>query len=239
MTVLIRISSSLSRNYGSPMTKNPSTLLSPARGLFSIIRSVENSGSKYPSLNRSRISFAWRPSRDTEGWDRMSLCHQGLEVKLTDTAVTISVSAAEPLLALANALDWCRIAHLAIPDLKRTTKGCWYLGRRLSLRSHLTVMILQSLLKETDRGMEKRIHHTPVLQVFCCKSVLPNWRCPDHTKIEELRNRLTPETHRAIGDYVLRVAHGFGFADASPMPPGWMWTAPSRRPISAIPPTAS
>jgi IS5 family transposase len=147
--------------------------------------------------------------------ERMSLCHQGLEVKLTDTAVTVTVSAAEPLLALANALDWCQIAHLAIPDLKRTTKGCWYLGRRLSLRSHLAVMILQTLLKETDRGMEKRIQHTPVLQVFCGKSVLPDWRCPDHTKIEELRNRLTPATHRAIGDYVLRVAHRFGFADAS------------------------
>lgn len=145
----------------------------------------------------------------------MSLCHQGLDVKLTDTAVTVAVSASEPLLALANALDWCRIAHLAIPDLKRTTKGCWYLGRRLSLRSHLAVMILQTLLKETDRGMEKRIGDTPLLQVFCGRSVLPNWKCPDHTKIEELRNRLTAETHRAIGDYVLQVAHGCGFADAS------------------------
>lgn len=147
--------------------------------------------------------------------ERMSLCHQGLDVKLTDTAVTVSVSATEPLLSLANALDWCHIARLAIPDLKRTTKGCWYLGRRLSLRSHLAVMILQTLLKETDRGMERRIEHTPVLQVFCGASVLPNWHCPDHTKIEELRNRLTPETHRAIGDHVLRVAHRFGFADAS------------------------
>lgn len=76
-------------------------------------------------------------------------------------------------------------------------------------------MILQTLLKETDRGMERRIEHTPVLQVFCGASVLPKWRCPDHTKIEELRNRLTPETHRAIGDHVLRIAHRFGFADAS------------------------
>lgn len=145
----------------------------------------------------------------------MSLCHEGLDVKLTDTAVTVTVSAAEPLLALANALDWGQIAHLALPDLKRTAKGCWHLGRRLSLRSHLAVMILQTLLKETDRGMEKRIQHTPVLQVFCGKSVLPHWRCPDHTKLEELRNRLSPETHRAIGEYVLRVAQESGFADAS------------------------
>ena len=145
----------------------------------------------------------------------MSLCHRGLQVKLTGTTLTVVVSAAEPLLALANALDWTHIAHLAMPDLQHTAKGCWNRGRRLSLRSHLAVMILQTLLKETDRGMERRIRHTPVLQVFCGRSVLPEWRCPDHTKIEELRNRLTPDTHRAIGEYVLRVAQGYGFADAS------------------------
>jgi IS5 family transposase len=145
----------------------------------------------------------------------MSLCLRGLQVQLTDTTLTVVVSADEPLLALANALDWVHIAQLAMPDLQRTAKGCWYRGRRLSLRSHLAVMILQTLLKETDRGMEKRIRQTPVLQVFCGKSVLANWRCPDHTKIEELRNRLTPDIHRAIGDYVPRVAQGYGFADAS------------------------
>jgi len=145
----------------------------------------------------------------------MSLCHQGLDVKLEDTAVTTVVSITEPMVTLANALEWPRIAGLAIPDLKRTAKGCWYLGRRLSLRSHLAVMILQSLLKETDRGIEQRIKQTPLLQVFCGKSVLPDWRCPDHTKIEELRNRLSPETHKAIGHYVVQVATQAGFADAA------------------------
>jgi len=145
----------------------------------------------------------------------MSLCHQGLDVPVTDTAVTVAVLSTEPLLALANAMDWCHIAHLAIPDLKRTTKGCWYLGRRLSLRSHLAVMILQTLLKETDRGLEQRIKQTLVLQVFHCSSVLPTWHRTDHTKLEELRNPLTRETHRAIGNYVLTVAQRVGFADAT------------------------
>jgi len=145
----------------------------------------------------------------------MSLCHRGLQIKLTDTTLVVVVSANEPLLALANALDWAHIAQLAMPDLQRTAKGCWYRGRRLSLRSHLAVMILQTLLKETDRGMERRIRHTPVLQVFCGRSVVPGWRCPDHTKIEVLRNRLSPDTHRAVGEYVLRVAQGYGFADAA------------------------
>ncbi len=54
-----------------------------------------------------------------------------------------------------------------------------------------------------------------MLQVFCGQGILPDWRCPDHTKIEELRNRLAPDTHKAIGDYVLTVAQRFGFADAT------------------------
>ena len=40
----------------------------------------------------------------------MSLCHQGLDVKLKDTAVTTLVSTADPWLALANAIEWPRIA---------------------------------------------------------------------------------------------------------------------------------
>jgi hypothetical protein len=116
---------------------------------------------------------------------------------------------------LANALDWLRIADLAMTDLKRTAKGFWHLGRRLSLRVHLSVMVLQSLLKETDRGIENRIKHTPLLQVFCGRGVLRHWRCPDHTKIEELRNRLSPDTHKAIGHYVVQTAQRHGFADAT------------------------
>jgi IS5 family transposase len=146
---------------------------------------------------------------------RMSLCHEGLESKLTDTVVRVVVSVREPLLALANTLDWSRIAQLALEDLKGTSKGCWSRGRKVSLRSHLAVMILQALLKETDRGLQQRIGLSPLLQVFCGQSVLPTWRCPDHTKIERFRNRLSAQTHRAIGEYVLQVAQQHGFADAS------------------------
>ena len=64
---------------------------------------------------------------------------------------------------------------------------------------HLAVFILQSLLKATDREMEARIKDTPVLQVFCGKSILSFWKCPDHTKIEEFRNRLSPETQQKVG----------------------------------------
>lgn len=145
----------------------------------------------------------------------MSFCHQGLEARLQDTLITTQVSSDEPLLKLANTVQWPHIADLAMADLKGTTKGFWHLGRRLSLRIHLGVMVLQSLLKETDRGIEQRILQSPILQVFCGRTIVPGWRCPDHTKIEKMRNRLSVNTHKAIGHYVLQLAHRKGFANAS------------------------
>lgn len=145
----------------------------------------------------------------------MSICKKGLDAKLKSASIVTFVSTSELLLKLGSALEWLKIADLAMEDLKQTAKGFWFLGRRLCLRSHLAVMILQSLLKETDRGIEERIEQTPLYQVFCGKSILQHWKCPDHTKIEEFRNRLSPDTHKAIGNYVLQVAQAHGFADAS------------------------
>lgn len=147
----------------------------------------------------------------------MSLCRDGLDAKVQDTVVSTSVVSDDPMVRLANALDWEQIAELAMNDLKRTAKGFWQVGRRLCLRVHLAVLILQILLKATDRGIERRIRETPVLQVFCGYGLLENWRCPDHTKIEAFRNRLSPDTHNAIGRCVLDVAVKLGIAD-----PSWM-----------------
>ncbi len=147
----------------------------------------------------------------------MSLCQEGLGAPLTSIAVRVFVDASELLIRLANGLDWQHLAELAMPDLQQTAKGCWWLGRKLNVRTHLGVLVLQSLLKETDRGLESRIGHTPLYQVFCGYGVVAQWKCPDHTKVEEFRNRLTPATHKQIGDYVLQVAAALGFAD-----PTWM-----------------
>jgi IS5 family transposase len=145
----------------------------------------------------------------------MSFCTRGLAAKLKRTSIKITVTSTDPLIRLGNALDWSRIAEIALPDLKQTAKGFWHLGRRLCLRSHLSVMVLQTLLKETDRGIEERIKQTPVYRLFTGFGILRRWKCPDHTKIEEFRNRIGAETHKQIGHYVLTVAEAEGFADAS------------------------
>lgn len=145
----------------------------------------------------------------------MSICNFGLEAKLKRTSITVLVRASEPFIQLANALAWSELASIAEPDLRRTAKGFWMRGRRLYLRTHMAVLILQALLKETDRGIEERIRQTPVLQVFCGRGIVPSWKCPDHTKIEEFRNRLRPETHKALSDAVIKAATMLGFADLS------------------------
>ena len=54
-----------------------------------------------------------------------------------------------------------------------------------------------------------------VYQVFCGLNVVSSWRCPDHTKIEEFRNRLSAETHKSISDYIVNVGVKLGFGDPS------------------------
>ena len=147
----------------------------------------------------------------------MSLCREGLGAKVTSMSVSVVVDVSDVLMRLANALDWQQLAERALPDLQQTAKGCWWRGRKLNMRTHLGVLVLQSLLKETDRGIERRIRQTPLYQVFCGSGVVAQWQCPDHTKIETFRNRLSPATHKQIGDAVLQVGAALGFAD-----PTWM-----------------
>lgn len=146
----------------------------------------------------------------------MSLYYAGLMAQSKSISLTLHVSASHPLIRLANAINWKEMSKISDADLKLTTvRGFWWLGRRLCLRTHLAVMVLQSLLKETDRGIEARIQDTPVLQVFAGRGVVPGWKCPDHTKVQEFRNRLSPETHKRLGFLVVGLADKLGFADLS------------------------
>jgi transposase, IS5 family len=147
----------------------------------------------------------------------MSICREGLATKSKSVSVKVVVKSSDLLIQLANAIDWQGMADLALPDLMKTRLGLWWLGRKLYVRIHLAMMILQALLKKTDRGIETAVCQTPVYQVFCGFGIIARWHCPDHSKIEEFRNRLLPETHKAIADHVVKLAVKLGFAD-----PSWM-----------------
>lgn len=143
----------------------------------------------------------------------MSICKIGLKSKVKGGIISIDVSDHHKLIKLANTIPWESLYELISPDLKSSTaKLKWWLGRKLNVRIHLGVYILQQLKDFKDRETEQMIKENAVYQIFCGKTIIPKWHCPDHTKIEEFRSRLTPAIQCAIANKISKVAVGRGFA---------------------------
>ena len=82
------------------------------------------------------------------------------------------------------------------------------MGRKLKLRNHLGIYLLQLLLNETDRGIERQVQDNPVYAVFCGKLFVHGWSVPDHTK----SSSLSPENQCALSNQITRLAARKGFA---------------------------
>ena len=148
----------------------------------------------------------------------MSIDYTGIKDRLKTINIVIKVSDDNPLIKLANVFNWNKIADIVIDDLKNSTpKLFWWLGRKLMLRIHLGIFLLQSFNKLTDRGIEDAVRYNALYQVFCGRSIIPNWHCPDHTKIEKFRNRIKPETQQKLIAYIVQLAKVNGFADPTKM----------------------
>lgn len=144
----------------------------------------------------------------------MALSLEGAAAKVEAQAVSVSVSSSHPLLQLANVLPWMTLIALCVEDLKKTTaKGFWWTGRKLYVRIHLGVYLLQKLYDLTDRQVEYGVNDNAAYQIFCGKSLIKAWRVPDHTKVEEFRSRLSPETQRQIANVLAKHAVKLGFGD--------------------------
>lgn len=145
----------------------------------------------------------------------MSICDFGIESKVFAGETVIQVSEKHPLILLAALLPWSEMFNLILDDLKRTTKnGKWWLGRKLKVRIHLGAYILQQLYNLTDRKVEYGIKDNAAYQIFCGRNIMDKWHAPDHTKIEEFRSRLSPETHRQLANLIAGHAVKIGIADA-------------------------
>lgn len=143
----------------------------------------------------------------------MSICSSGLDAPCRAQPVTIPVSPTHPLLQLAQVIPWPALAELVLPDLKQsTTKGKWWLGRKLKLRIHLGAFLLQWLYNLTDRQVEWGLKDNGAYRLFCGWGSVEQWQVPDHTKIEEFRSRLAPETQRGLANQVAVWATELGFA---------------------------
>ncbi len=77
------------------------------------------------------------------------------------------------------------------------------------------MFLLQQFLNETDHGMERKLRDNVVYAVFCGKTFVQNWKVPDHTKIEEFRSRISPETQCQLANIIAKQALKKGFAKAS------------------------
>jgi len=132
--------------------------------------------------------------------------------KVLNADVTIKVDALHPLVKLANFIPWATLFELVLLDLKATTVcGKWWLGRKLKVRIHLAVYILQQMFNKTDRQIEYDVKDNAAYKIFCGLNIVDNWHCPDHSKIEEFRSRLTPETQRLIANHMAVAATNAGF----------------------------
>lgn len=144
----------------------------------------------------------------------MALCLDGMDTKLSGKTIAVVIGDDHPLITLSNALSWKQLSDLVIEDLKDTTaKGFWWLGRRLMIRIHLAAYLLQKLYNLTDRQVEYAIKDNASYQIFCGIDIITNWHSPDHTKIEEFRSRLSPETQRLLANELAKVSVTLGFGD--------------------------
>lgn len=144
----------------------------------------------------------------------MALSLEGLDTKLSGHIISVSVLETHPLIALSNSLPWSQLAGPVIADLKKTTaKGYWWLGRKLHVRIHLAAYFLQKIYDLTDRQTEYWIRDNAAFQLFCGRESIDNWHAPDHTKIEEFRSRLSPETQRHLANALAQFAVQLGFAN--------------------------
>jgi transposase, IS5 family len=144
----------------------------------------------------------------------MSLCFSGLNASCHGQPVTIDVAATHPLIQLAQVIPWSALAALVLPDLKQSTaQGKWWLGRKLILRIHLGAFLLQWLYNLTDRQVEWGLKDNAAYRLFCGWGSAEPWHAPDHTKIEEFRSRLSPETQRTLANEAAVWATKLGLAD--------------------------
>jgi len=145
----------------------------------------------------------------------MSICQSGVNRKVQSGSVLIDITDQHPLIRLAHVLPWEVLVDTVLPDLKKTKKGFWWLGRKLKVRIHLGVYLLQQLFNKTDRQIEYDIKDNAAYQLFCGVGIVEKWHVPDHTKIEEFRSRLSEEPQKSLANLMVKQAVVLGFADPS------------------------
>ena len=151
-----------------------------------------------------------------ETWtgSHMAIDLSGQERLLESGFITIEIKKSHPLIQLANVLPWMLLIEIVVKDLQCTTeKGFWWMGRKIKVRMHLAAYLLQRIFNLTDRKLEYQIKDNAAFQLFCGLNIVDGWHAPDHTKIEDFRSRLSPETQRTLTNILAQTAVTLGFGD--------------------------
>ncbi|HAU1599275.1 TPA: transposase [Legionella pneumophila] len=143
----------------------------------------------------------------------MSLDVDGFDEQVIGGIVTMTVGNNHRLIKLAQKLPWDEMLKLVLPDLKRTDKKRWWMGRPLRIRIHLGAYILQQMFDLTDRKVEQALRDNAAYQLFCGHGLVKKWHIPDHTKIESFRSRLSAETQRKLANLISQQAVKLKFAN--------------------------
>lgn len=148
----------------------------------------------------------------------MSFAHDGLNAKIKNHTAAIKVDETHPMIQLANTIAWNEMAEIALEDLKNTTVGgFWRVGRKLYLRIHLGIFVLQAITKKTDEAIVREISENAVYQAFCGASLIRKWQCVHATKVQAFRSRLSAQTQMKLNDCIVRLAVAEGAANPTEM----------------------
>jgi len=143
----------------------------------------------------------------------MSLDTEGFSEPIQGGKIVITITPEHRLLKLARHLSWEDMLNAILPDLQRTERKRWWVGRPLRVRIHLGIYILQQMLNLTDRGAEQQLQDNAAFRLFCGNGLMKHWHVPDHTKIEAFRSRLTAETQRKLANLMSQQAVHLGYAN--------------------------
>ncbi|HCD9575758.1 TPA: transposase [Legionella pneumophila] len=143
----------------------------------------------------------------------MSLDVDGFDEQVIGGIVTMTVGNNHRLIKLAQKFPWDEMLKLVLPDLQRTDKKHWWMGRLLRIRIHLGAYILQQMFDLTDRKVEQALRDNAAYQLFCGRGLVKKRHIPDHTKIEAFRSRLSAETQRKLANLVSQQAVKLKFAN--------------------------
>jgi hypothetical protein len=117
--------------------------------------------------------------------------------------VKIPVPTDHPLVTASKKIDWEQMFVEIEPIIYKGINK--RLGRKLDLRAHCGMYLLQASFNWTDRFSEEMLRYYAPARIFCGYSA-DSTRSIDHTKIEKFRNRLGASGAEVMNKHLLKQA---------------------------------